>query len=176
MKYNILIVYKSSTGFTQKYAQLAGKETGGRVVEYRKATAELMSEYDTVVFGSRAYAGRIDGYQKAKEMFQKSGAGQLVVFVTGATPNTEEQVIKDFWKQNLTDDELQKIPHFYMQSGLCYEKMSFADKLMMKGLCAMLKKKKDKSQEEQMMERMIAGSYDISSEEYVRPLISYLMR
>ena len=121
-------------------------------MEYRKATAELMSEYDTVVFGSRAYAGRIDGYQKAKEMFQKSGAGQLVVFVTGATPNTEEQVIKDFWKQNLTDDELQKIPHFYMQSGLCYEKMSFADKLMMKGLRAMLKKKKDKSQEEQMME------------------------
>lgn len=145
-------------------------------MEYRKATAELMSEYDTVVFGSRAYAGRIDGYQKAKEMFQKSGAGQLVVFVTGATPNTEEQVIKDFWKQNLTDDELQKIPHFYMQSGLCYEKMSFADKLMMKGLRAMLKKKKDKSQEEQMMERMIAGSYDISSEEYVRPLISYLKR
>ena len=99
-----------------------------------------------------------------------------LVFVTGATPNTEEQVIKDFWKQNLTDDELQKIPHFYMQSGLCYEKMSFADKLMMKGLRAMLKKKKDKSQEEQMMERMIAGSYDISSEEYVRPLISYLKR
>ena len=54
--------------------------------------------------------------------------------------------------------------------------MSFADKLMMKGLRAMLKKKKDKSQEEQMMERMIAGSYDISSEEYVRPLISYLKR
>lgn len=174
MNHKGLIVYKSRTGFTRKYAELAGKETGSRVVDYKRASPELMSEYDTVVFGSRAHAGRIDGYQKAKEMFQKSGAKQFAVFVTGATPNTEKQAIQDFWKQNLTSGELQKIPHFYMQSGLRYEDLSFADKLMMKVLRTMLKRKKDKSDEEKRVERMIAGSYDISSEEYARPLISFL--
>lgn len=174
MNRKVLIVYKSRTGFTRKYAELAGKETGSRVVDYRKATPKLMSEYDTVVFGGRAHAGRIDGYQKAKEMFQKSGAKEFAVFVTGATPNTEKQVIQGFWKQNLTGGDLQWVPHFYMQSGLCYEKMSFADRIMMKGLRVMLKKKRDKSDEEKMMEKMIAGSYDIFSKEYAGPLISFL--
>lgn len=174
MNRKVLIVYKSKTGFTRKYAELTGKETGGRVVDYRKATPKLMSEYDTVIFGSRAHAGRIDGYQKAKEMFQKSGAKEFAVFVTGATPNTEKEVIQGFWKQNLTGGDLQNVPHFYMQSGLCYEKMSFADRIMMKGMRAMLKRKKEKSDEEKMMEKMIAGSYDISSKEYAGPLISFL--
>ena len=44
----------------------------------------------------------------------------------------------------------------------------------MKGMRAMLKRKKEKSDEEKMMEKMIAGSYDISSKEYAGPLISFL--
>ena len=94
--------------------------------------------------------------------------------MTGATPNAAEDTINEFWRQNLTGDELKKIPHFYMQSGLCYEKMGFVDKLMMKIFAAMMAKKKDKSSYEKDLGQVISGSYDISSEKYVEPLVAFL--
>lgn len=170
----IIIVYKSSTGFTRKYSEMIGSEIGCPFADHRSVTAEMLSEYDIVVFGSRAHAGTIDGYQKAKKLFQKSGARKFVLFVTGATPNEAEAVIREFWKQNLTPDELAEIPHFYMQSGLCYEKMAFSDRLMMKAAALMLKKKKDKDASDEAFQQAIASSYDISSETYIEPLVSFL--
>ena len=70
----------------------------------------------------------------------------MVLFVTGATPNSDEKTVEGFWRQNLTPDELEHIPHFYMQGGLRYEKMSLPDRLMMKMAARIMKNKKNKSQ------------------------------
>lgn len=174
MSNKILIIYKSRTGFTKRYAEMITEEIDCTLIDYKSITATTMSEFDTVVFGSRAHAGMIDGYKKAKEMFQKSAAKKFILFVTGATPNAAEEVIKEFWKQNLSTDELENIPHFYMQSGLNYEKMSLPDKAMMKMAAAMMKKKKEKDSYEREFEQAITSSYDISSKEYIKPLISFL--
>lgn len=174
MKNDILIVYKSKTGFTKRYAEMVAKRLTCTLADYRTITPGLLSQYDTVVFGSRAYAGRIDGYRKAMKLFQKSGVRSVALFVTGAAPNEAEDVIKQLWSQNLTAEELERIPHFYMQSGLCYEQMSLPDRLMMKMAAALMKKKKDKNAHEKEFEQAIAGSYDISSETYAEPLISFL--
>jgi len=171
---NILVTYKSKTGFTKKYAEIVAKEVGCEVVDFKKSSAKQMSEYDVVVFGSRLHAGMIDGWKKAKETFTKSGAKKLVVFVTGATPNEAAEEIETVWKNNLTAEELESIPHFYMQSGLCYEKMSFGDKSMMKMVSTVMSKQKDLSSKDQSFLQAIQSSYDISSEEYAKPLIAYL--
>lgn len=170
----IIVIYKSSTGFTKKYAEMIAEEIECTLADYKTITAEILSEYDTVVFGSRAYAGMIDGYKKAKELFQKSKTHKFILFVTGATPNAAEDIITEFWKQNLTADELSEIPHFYMQSGLCYEKMSFGDKLMMKAASLIIKNKKDKNSYDKEFEQAITSSYDISSKTYIEPLVSFL--
>lgn len=170
----ILIVYKSSTGFTKKYAEMTAEEIDCTLADYKTVTADTMSKYNIVVFGTRAHAGTVDGYKKIKQNFQKSKAAHLVLFVTGATPNAEETIIRDFWKQNLSPGELRRLPHFYMQSGLRYENMCFSDKLMLKAASAFLKKKKEKTAFDKTFEQAISGSYDISSKEYIRPLISCL--
>lgn len=174
MQNKILVIYKSSTGFTKRYAEMIAEEIECKLADYRTVTEEMLSGYDIVVFGSRAHAGMIDGYGKAGEMFRKCGAGKMVLFVTGATPNAAEDVISEFWKRNLTAEELENVPHFYMQSGLCYEKMTFTDRLMMKVFAAMMKRKKDKTTSDRELERAISGSYDISSNAYVEPLVTYL--
>lgn len=174
MEKKVIIIYKSSTGFTKRYAEMIAEEINGTLADFQTVTAETLSGYDTVVFGSRAHAGMIDGYKKAKELFQKASVCQWILFVTGATPNTEVDVLEEFWKNNLTEEERKKTPHFYMQSGLCYEKMSLLDKGMMKFMVSMMKKKKDKNDYEKGMERSIASSFDISSKEYIMPLVSLL--
>lgn len=168
----ILVVYKSITGFTRQYAQLISQALGCPVTELEDVSPADLSQYDTVIFGGRFHAGLVDGLKKAKALFDQSGAKQLVVFATGATPNSQAESIAQAWANNLTAQELETVPHFYMQSGLRYEKMPFGDRLMMRVFAAMVKRKREKSDYEKMFEQAIASSYDISSEEYILPLVN----
>lgn len=174
MNHQILVTYKSVTGFTKQYAKMIAKELDCQVLDFKEVSREIMSGYDTIIFGGRFHAGFVDGLKKAKELFKESNAAKLIVFATGATPNTAKDVIEEAWKNNFTADEAEHIPHFYMQSGLRYEKMPLGDRLMMKVFAFMVKHKKDKSQSEREMEKALAGSFDISSKEYITPLISYI--
>lgn len=170
-----LVAYKSKTEFTKWYAEIIAKEVGADLKEISEVTSAKMSEYDVIVYGGGLYAGHVNGFKKAKEMFNQSSAKQIVVFVTGATPNAETETVAGVWKTNLTEEERESIPHFYMQSGLCYEKMSFADKTIMKMLANMLSKKKDKTSSEEGQEQAIKNSYNISDKKYAQPLIDYLL-
>ena len=174
MRTKTIVLYKSSTGFTKKYAELIAKELRCALADYKTIPTKTLSQYDCIIFGSRAFAGTIDGFRKAQKRFKKYTAAKLILFVTGATPNTEIDTINTFWSQNLTADELIKIPHFYMQGGLCYEKMALPDKLMMKMAALILKKKKNKTSQDKEFEQAITHSYDISSEACIQPLIMYL--
>ena len=52
--------------------------------------------------------------------------------------------------------------------------MSAMSKLMMKMFIKTLKAKKDKTEKEQEMIKMISSSYDISDKKYIEPIVKYL--
>ena len=79
------------------------------------------------------------------------------------------------FKEITVAEELEYISHFYMQSGNCYEKMSFPDKTLMKMMSNVLSKKKNKDSVEEGFVQAIKSSYDISSEKYTEPLVKYLL-
>ncbi len=174
MQNRTLIIYKSRTGFTKRYAEMIAEETDCTLIDFKDITIDIISGFDTIIFGSRLHAGIIDGLTKVRKLLQSSKANHFAIFVTGATPNASEETINKVWENNLTSDEVTNIPHFYMQSGLCYEKMSFPDKLMMKMVSIMLNKKKNKDSHEIGFEQAITSSYDISSKEYIAPLVIWL--
>lgn len=169
-----VVVYKSKTGFTKKYAQMVAEQAQCDLMELKHATVQKLAGYEIVVFGSRFFAGTVDGLKKARELFAASRAKEFVVFATGATPNEAEGAINDVWKNNFTPEELGTIPHFYMQSGICYEKMPLGEKMMMKMAALMMKSQKEKDEMGQGFEEALKGSFDISSKEYVGPLVEYL--
>ncbi len=180
MEKKILVIYKSTTGFTQKYAQLLSEKIPCTLLEYKAVTSQKLTGYDVIVFGTRAHAGRIDGFPKIKRLLAHLTRTQAVLFVTGACPNSAQEVITDFWNQNLTPQEQQTLPHFYLQSGLCYEKMPLPDKLMMRMAAAVMRRqaeqKPEKTPQDQQMAQAITASYDISSPQLLLPLIDYLQK
>lgn len=93
---NRIVVYKSSTGFTKKYAEMIAERMECALADYRSVSADMLSGYDVVIFGTRAHAGMMDGYQKAKKLFEKSGVSRLILFVTGATPNAAAETVERF--------------------------------------------------------------------------------
>lgn len=165
----ILIVYKSKTGFTEKYAYLIKNKLNCDIVKFKELKDNLLNQYDVIIYGSRIHAGRIDGLEKIKKICNK----KLVVFATGGTPSKATDVINDIWKNNF-NEELEYIPHFYMQGGMCYEKMDFFDKLIMKLVSKMMDKKKNKTDNELGFSEKLNKSYDISNESFIEPLILYL--
>lgn len=173
MNRNILIIYNSHTGFTQRYAGLIGKELDCPVCPLGDIPTDL-SQYNTVVFGSRLRAGSFDGWKKVQKLLVRRGAKKLAVFATGAMPNEAEGQIQKVWARNLTMEEQKTIPHFYLQAGLCYEKLGGVDRAMMKLAAWAMTRKKAKTEEDKAFQNAISSSYDISNPKYIQPIISYL--
>jgi len=53
MNNQILVTYKSVTGFTKQYAKWIAEELDCTMMEWKDVSAKTMSEYDTVIFGGR---------------------------------------------------------------------------------------------------------------------------
>ena len=167
---SMIVLHNSHTGFTQRYAELIGKELDCPVHALKDAPADL-SQYGTVVFGSRLKAGTVDGWKKAQKLLAKRGAKQLVLFATGAMPNEAEDKIRQVWEQNLTAGERETIPHFYLQAGLCREKLGGMDNAMLNVAAWAMGLKKNKSEEAAAFVDSISRSYDITDPKYIQPLV-----
>lgn len=173
MNADILIVYRSKTGFTQRYAELAARELNCAACPLADAPSGL-SQYRAVAFGSRLHAGTVDGWKKAKKLLEARGAKRLVLFATGAMPCEALAQIQKVWEQNLTPEERNRIPHFYLQGGLSYEKMGGLDRAMMKFAAWAMTRKKAKTPEDEAFQSAITRSYDIFDPECAQPLLDCL--
>ena len=173
MKNDVIVLYNSHTGFTQRYAELIAKELECPVRALKDAPSDL-SQYGIVVFGSRLHAGIFDSWKKAQKQLTQRGAKKLVVFATGAMPNEAEEQIQKVWEQNLTPEERGIIPHFYLQAGLRREKLSAGDRAMLKVAAWAMGRKKGKSAEDEAFVNAISSSYDISDPKYIQSLVGCL--
>ncbi len=171
-----LVIYTSQTGFTKKYAEWIADKMGGDLLDIKEAQkkpGDYFDDYDAICYGGWAMAGNV---VKAKWFLDKATAWKdkrLAVFCVGGSPNDNPDV-EVFLKRALTDEQRQYIKAFYCQGGFNYEKMNAPSKLAMKMFVSALKKKKNQTEDEKTMVKMIATSYDISDVKYIDPIVSYL--
>lgn len=163
-----LVIYRSRTGFTQRYAEWIAEALHCEATPWKMAAGMDLSGYDTLVYGGGLCAGMISGL-KAFLKLTDDKILRRVVFVTGASPADSPDVAKSI-EQNLTGVQRGEIATFYFQSGLCYEKMGLAARLMMKVFRSMVRKQ---AGEDSDMYRMVSSSYDLCSKEAIEPLVAY---
>ena len=169
----ICVVANSKTGFTKRYADWIAEELSCAVIPYTDFTKSMADENGLVIFGSRLHAGRIEYLNKVKPLFENSFS-KLIVFAVGAAPVSATSAINKFWADNFTAAELSAIPRFYMQGGLSYEKMNLLDKIMMKAAALIMGRKNISDETEEGFTEDISKSFDSSSREYIRPLVSFV--
>lgn len=167
----ILVIYKSKTGFTKKYAEWIAQERACDLVPYEKRKSIDLNAYETIVFGGGFHAGIISGLKWFKENLEALSGKNVIVFATGASPAATQETQMAL-RQNFTEQEWQRVKAFYLQSGLCYEKMGRADKLMM----AVFRKMLEKTEGDSEMKKMIRQSYDVSRKEQLLPLLECCKR
>lgn len=169
----ILIIYKSSTGFTKKYVDWISERVPCEKIALDEINNHDINDYTIIVYGAGMHAGKIQGLSNFKKIVQKYNHKKIIFFSTGAAPS-ETEIISQIKKNNFTEDELQNIEFYYFQSGLSYEKMNFKDKAIMKTYSKILELKRDKSKIEEGTQNAISKSYDYSKIEHIKPLTDYL--
>lgn len=168
-----IVIYNSQTGFTKRYAQWIAEAAGADCMELSEAKKKSMDAYDAIVFGSWACAGGISKLGWFKGNMDKWADKKLIVFCVGASP-IDSPEIEPAMNRNFKESERKRISVFYCPGGFNYEKMSASSKLMMKMFIKALKSRKNKTEEDEEMIRMISSSYDISDKKYIEPILECL--
>lgn len=168
-----LIVYKSKTGFTKRYVEWIAESIACQTVPFDRIDNIDLSKFNIIIYGAGMHAGRVQGLEKFKKKVLILGGKKIVVFATGAAPDTDE-IITKIKTDNFSADELDDIKFFYFQSGINYEKMGFLDKTIMKTYSKVLELKNNKSDIETGTGEAISSSYDYSNRESIKPMVDYL--
>lgn len=166
-----IVIYNSQTGFTKRYAEWIAEATGADCLELAAAKRKSMDTYEVIVFGSWACAGSISKLKWFKSNLDKWSDKRLIAFCVGGSPIDNPEI-----EQALKQNFMKNVRIFYCPGGFNYEKMSVSSKLMMKMFIKMLNAKKNKTEAEQEMIKMISTSYDISDKKYIEPILEYLKR
>lgn len=167
------VIYNSQTGFTKKYAEWISEAVDADCVELRTAKRRTFDPYDAIVFGGWACAGRISQISWFKSNIDKWSGKILIAFCTGGSP-AESPEIETFLGNNFSETEREKVNVYYCPGGFNYEKMSAGSKLMIKMFQKMVEAKKEKTEADMEMLKMISRSYDISDKKYIEPMIKLL--
>lgn len=168
------VIYNSQTDFTKRYAEWIAEAAGAVCFPLADAKGQDFAAYDAIVFGSWACAGRISKLAWFKANREKWQGKRLIVFCTGGSP-AESPEIEPFLNGSFSEAEREKVSVFYCPGGFCYEKMPAGSRLMMKLFRKMVGAKKEQTEAEREMLKMISRSYDISDRKYIEPIIKLLV-
>lgn len=168
-----IVVYKSKSGFTQKYAEWIARELSADLFEASKVSIDILAAYDTVIYGGGLYAVGINGVKLITENLEKLKSKKVVVFATGATPPREE-AINEVRDKNFTAAQQEQIRFFYLRGGFDYNKMRPFDRILITLLKWKIKGKKELTADERGILAACDKPADFTRKKNIDELISYI--
>ena len=161
-----IIIYRSKTGFSQRYAQWMAEELGCRAVPFQDRGAVRLGEYDTIILAGGLYAGQMAGLKWLAKRLPDLAGKRIAALAVGCapmdTPGLGESMDKLF-------GPLPQVREFYCQGGLDYARMGAVDRAMMAALRAALRRKKDA----QAMLEGISHSFDGARRENLSEILDW---
>ena len=168
-----IVIYRSKTGFTRKYAQWITEELSADIFDVSKVNDNMLSDYDTIIYGGSLYASGITGVKYIKQNLDKLKDKKVIVFATGASLPTEKElsVVKD---KNFTSEQQKRINFFYLRGGFNYSKLNPFDKVLMTLLKWKLKTKKKLAPDERGMLASYNNPVDFTQKKNILKLITFV--
>lgn len=168
-----VVIYKSKTGFTKKYAEWIADELYADIFEHSQINIKTLITYDTIIYGGSLHAVGITGVKLITQNLNKLKDKKLIVFATGASPSREETIL-EVKNKNFTLDEQKYIRFFYFRGGFNYSKLKTFDKILMTLLKLKIKSKKELTPDEKGMLAIYNKPADFTRKSNIDELISYV--
>lgn len=168
-----VVIYKSKTGFTKKYAEWIAEGLSADIFDVSNVAANIVTAYDTVIYGGSLYAVGIIGVKYITQNIDKLKDKKIVVFATGASPSSKE-VISEVRDKNFTPEEQKHIQFFYLRGGFDYSKLNPFDKVLMTLLKWKIKMKKELTPDGKGMLAMYDKPIDFTIKKNIDKIITYV--
>lgn len=176
-----VVIYQSKYGYTEKYSKWIAEALSCELLKRKDVKVQMLTEYDTVIYGGGLYAGGVNGIDLLTKNFDILGEKNLILFTCGlADPNIRENTenIKAGLSKVLTPQMQEKIKLFHLRGGIDYAKLSLMHKSMMAMLYKMTRKKdaSSLSDEDKEMLATYGKAVDFTDREMIDPLVSYVRK
>lgn len=168
----IIVVYRSVSGFTKKYAQWIAGDLTADFCDARKMDAKKLLGYEVIIFGGSLHAVGINGVGIIKDNLPLLADKKLVVFAVGASPSSES-VVEEITKRNFPQPPA-NFKLFYLRGGFDYGKLDRQNRVLITLFRAKLKAKRAKTPDEEGMLAAYEDPMDYTSRENVAELVSYV--
>jgi menaquinone-dependent protoporphyrinogen IX oxidase len=168
---NTAVVYRSTSGFTKKYAEWIAEECKADLFDARKINADKIAKYDIIIFGGSLHAVGINGLKLIKNHMQLFSGKKVIVYAVGASP-PRENVLKEVKEHNFSQ-EMADVALFYLQGGFNYSKLDTTNKIVMALFWVRLKLLRNRTSDEKGMLAAYAKPLDCTRRENIKPLVEY---
>ena len=138
---NGIILYGSRYGAARQYAQALEERTGLPAVSY--AEVRDFGPFDTIVYVGGLYVGKTTGLAKTARRLPTDHPFRLLVATVGlADPANEDNLlsIRESLAKELSPGIFVRTAHVPLRGAIDYQALSTKHRLMMKGLCAILRR------------------------------------
>jgi flavodoxin len=167
-----LVIYKSLSGFTKKYAEWIAQELQADLYDVKDFDPAKLGDYDIIVFGGSLHAVGISGVGIIKNNLQQLSGKKVIVFGVGASP-PRENVLDEVKNKNFTVEQQQTIKFFYLRGGFDFEKLDLPNKFLMSLMKLKIQMKKNRSSDEIGLLAAYSKPMDCTRKENIKPLVAY---
>lgn len=174
MSKSTLIIYNSSTGFTEKYADMLKSELGAaaQTVPLKKFKPKMLKDFDRAVFMAHVYSNAIDGFKTVVKHAELFASKYACVVAVGMAADTAAHY--HALEQANVPYKLKGIPLFFARGGFDAEKLTGKSKFMIKLMKMQLKGAASRSPEEMAMLNFLEAKSDKCDAKYLKPVLEYL--
>lgn len=168
-----VVIYKSKTGFTKKYAEWIAEELSADIFNVTEITIDTLKEYDTVIYGAGLYVVGINGVKFITKNLDKLKNKKIAVFATGVSPSRSSDIekVKD---SNFTLEQQKYIKFFYLRGGFNYNNLTVIDKVLMTFLKWKIKSKKELTPDEKGMLAVYNKPVDYTIKKNIDEILVYV--
>lgn len=172
---NIVVIYRSLSGFTERYAGWIAEALQAECTELGSFSPGMLDKDTIIVFGGSLHATGINGYKTLKGKLKNSEFRELVLFAVGASP-AKPGIEDEIMEANLRTDEEKDIHLFYLRGGFDYSKLGIWNKFLMTLLKWKIKSKKEEERtaDEKGMLASFEKPLDATGREKIQEIVDYV--
>lgn len=171
----IVVVYKSISGFTKKYAEWIAQELRADILVVKRLDIDKLLKYNTIIYGGSLHAAGISGVNIIKNNLNKLRNKNIIIFTTGASP-PKTNTISEVRDINFSVEEQKQIQFYYFRGGFDFNKLNFINKILMTLFKWKTQLKRDKTSDDKGMLAVYSKPMDFTKKENIKELLEYVRR
>lgn len=168
-----VVIYKSTSGFTKKYAQWIAQSLNCDLLDRKQADLKKILDYDIIIYGGNLHAVGISGVDIIRKNLPRLKEKTIVIFATGASPS-RPGISSEVLSRNFSSDEQNQITFFYFRGGFDYNKLDLVNKAIMTLMKWKIKSKKEWNSDEKGMMEAFSNPFDFTDKENLKELLEFI--